>query len=557
MTIRTLLLVTRKTLPVLLAITLSACGSHSSEESVAAEPAEARCGDGRVDLGEECDGTDLAGRSCRSFRRDSAGTLACRADCTFEVADCTNAACGNGRIDTAVGSGPELCEWCDGSDLGGRSCRGFGGSGDLACNNGCTTVRASCNDVCQNGRLEPGEACDVDPATYQAILPVGLSCESLGLGHGELYCGLGGGGLATPFGTVAFAGCQVSTYDCELGDTGNTCGDGIRTGSEQCDATDLGGLTCERLGMTGTLGCAFDCQFDFSLCSLAEGPAQCGNGVVEVGEECDGNRFAPVPNDSEHGALLSCEIDALFYTGHDLCTDACRIDRSRCRTFDGDRCGDGIAELYEECDGSDLRGVTCAELGGSGDLRCTSYCILDRSQCSNVAGNGRREDSEDCDVALDAPTTDFGGATCQSLGYGAGELYCTSLRRSWRSRPPYGTQDPFLLTRIGTFNCAEQGVCGDGRATDGEECDGEDLAGASCATFDAEGELRCNASCAFDLSECRSQAECGDGRVSFGEDCEPSSPRVSCTADGGVGAYTCDPEFCFTDPTGCAFSCPR
>jgi hypothetical protein len=76
----TLLHTTRKVLPMLLAITLGACGSHSSSEE---PPAASRCGDDRIDLGEECDGTELGGRTCQSFRRDSSGTLSCGSDCRF------------------------------------------------------------------------------------------------------------------------------------------------------------------------------------------------------------------------------------------------------------------------------------------------------------------------------------------------------------------------------------------------------------------------------------------------------------------------------------------
>ena len=569
MTITTLLHVSQKALPMLLAIALSACGSHSSPESVASEPVESRCGDGRIDLGEECDGADFGGKSCGSFRRDAGGLLTCNDDCQLNLSLCTDATCGNGRLDASVDTARELCELCDGGDVGARSCRAFGGTGDLQCTTGCTLARASCDGVCLNGRLEPAESCDVDPATYAAIVPDGLSCESLGLGHGELYCGLGGGSLNTPFGTTVFTGCQVSTYDCDraaaLGTFGR-CGDGIRTDAEYCDGSDFGGLTCERLGLTGSLACTPSCELDFTSCAVADGPAQCGDGLIEAGEECDGNHFAPLsngPTDRTDADLLSCEIEAM-YDGHDLCTADCRIDRSRCHPFNGNgTCGDGVAQLYEECDGNDLRGRTCADLGGSGDLGCTPYCALDRSGCRDIGGNGKREDDEVCDVSVNPPgplfafSTDVGNATCEALGYGGGNLRCTVIQRSWRSRQPYWIQDPVFLTRFATYDCQRQGICGDGRATDGEQCDGEDLAGTSCATFDAEGELRCNPSCAFDLSGCRSTGRCGDGRVSFGEECEPGLLPASCAADGGTGAYTCDPESCFIDATGCSFACTR
>ncbi len=288
---------------------------------------------------------------------------------------------------------------------------------------------------------------------------------------------------------------------------------------------------------------------------MPRGPAECGNGVVEEGEECDGVRFAPVAGDSD---LLSCELNAVFHTGVELCKE-CHVDRTLCPGFSPSRCGNGVADSGETCDGNDLRGLTCADLGGTGDLRCDPFlCILDRTGCINVGGNGRREGSEVCDGAFLAvpPTNDVGEASCQSLGYGDGTLTCRPQPRILRTSRPFAFLDPVQIPRFSTFECSRRGICGDGRATDFEECDGDDFAGASCATFDAEGDLHCTDSCAFDLTDCRSTARCGDGRISFGEECEPGRDlRLSCTEDGGVGSYTCDPQFCSIDQTGCVFTC--
>lgn len=49
----------------------------------------AGCGDGVIQSGEECDGSNLAGQTCQS-RGFSGGTLSCNANCTFNTSQCTS-----------------------------------------------------------------------------------------------------------------------------------------------------------------------------------------------------------------------------------------------------------------------------------------------------------------------------------------------------------------------------------------------------------------------------------------------------------------------------------
>jgi hypothetical protein len=92
------------------------------------------CGSGSVDAGEECDGDDRRGATCRSlgFAR---GTLACT-QCHLDASGCI--ACGNGVINGR--------EACDGGDLGGHACTtlGFTG-GTLACTPRCRFDTAGCD----------------------------------------------------------------------------------------------------------------------------------------------------------------------------------------------------------------------------------------------------------------------------------------------------------------------------------------------------------------------------------------------------------------------------
>jgi cysteine-rich repeat protein len=79
--------------------------------------------------------------------------------------------------------------------------------------------------------------------------------------------------------------------------------------------------------------------------------ANCGDGVVDSGEECD--------------------------DGNGVDTDGCLTS---CLTA---RCGDGFIRAgVEDCDGSNLNGESCSSLGEqNGTLTCSSTCDFDTSGC--------------------------------------------------------------------------------------------------------------------------------------------------------------------------------
>ncbi len=96
------------------------------------------CGNGAIDSGEVCDGTQLGGASCTSIGMGfGSGTLHCAAGCVYDTSSCSR--CGNGTVDSG--------EDCDGSALGGASCTtvpgGFVG-GTLRCNASCHYDTSMC-----------------------------------------------------------------------------------------------------------------------------------------------------------------------------------------------------------------------------------------------------------------------------------------------------------------------------------------------------------------------------------------------------------------------------
>lgn len=105
------------------------------------------CGNGAIDrISEDCDGHDLAGKSCADWGF-LGGTLGCGSDCKFDLTSCHR--CGDGVADPTSPSpaGPGG-EECDGDDFIGATCALFGfDSGELRCTAQCKTDSSGCFDA--------------------------------------------------------------------------------------------------------------------------------------------------------------------------------------------------------------------------------------------------------------------------------------------------------------------------------------------------------------------------------------------------------------------------
>ena len=380
------------------------------------------------------------------------------------------------------------------------------------------------------------------------------------------------------------------------------CGDDKRNGNDACDGRDLDGKTCADFPdfVSGTLQCDNTCQFDKTSCDqctkddlskcipntqkCVDGECTdiCGDGTIDLGEDCDGDNLdnkTCADVDAKFLALdkLSCNSSCKFNTS--ACVECTDDDDSKCtamgkvcksgRCEDRDyvpECGNDKADDDEDCDGTDLgKFNSCADvdgkfLAGLGSLAChpkgdaneckynTTACVEctdddltkcgDGQYCSNgkctspVCDGAALEKGEKCDGTF------LGDATCASLGKGfvSGELACNA------------TCDDYVTT--GCAECDNDHPCADGTCENGvckaascgnhhkdnnEDCEDSELNGKTCAAlgFPGGGNLSCDSNCHFKTTECvrcSEDAHCAD-EADGKNFCRDSQCKVECDND--------------------------
>ncbi len=208
---------------------------------------------------------------------------------------------------------------------------------------------------------------------------------------------------------VWFAACVFAVNGCG-GSEDAECGNGILESGEECDGLDVGSLTCTTLGMTGSVACTSECKLDLSACKSASA-GFCGDGIKNGSEACDKTDFGG----------LTCATYGL--PGSMTCNPDCTLNLSTCTAPSEGFCGDGIKNGSEVCDLADLGGASCENLGMTGKVSCNPDCTLDLSQCikGGSCGDNIKNGEEECD------NEDFGDATCASVDPSRpfGRLGCT------------------------------------------------------------------------------------------------------------------------------------
>ena len=363
------------------------------------------CDGGCVDVANDPNNCNGCGVHCEGTCINTVCVDACGNTCT-ETSTCCSGSCYNLSID------PDHCGDCD------TDCDPLISDGcvDGLCWCGgtiaCPTDSQCCNGACKYISIEVANCggCGVECG-------IGESCAG-----GDCRCGSGAGcdpgygccgGTCVDLTTTTDCGTCNNTCEpherCESGTCQGWCGNGVLDTGEVCDDTDFGGATCADYGFNaGSLVCGMppilvNCNIiDDDGCYHTD----CGNGIVDAGEDCDGT------------ALDGASCSSHGYIGGVLqCTTGCAYDPSGCTA---PVCGNGIDEPGEDCDGTDLVGASCASIGYLGGvLQCAGNCSFETAGCTPpVCGNNVVEPGEDCDG------TDLAGKSCADVGFFSGILTC-------------------------------------------------------------------------------------------------------------------------------------
>lgn len=322
---------------------------------------------------------------------------------------------------------------------------------------------------CGDGKLDPGEKCDGDCPTSCSPTTACKSAVLRGLAEDcNAECVLSSI-------TTCEAGDDCCPDECNVdndSDCSISCGDGVLSANEKCEPgsekpcpTETDCIDDNPCTLDELLGNADRCTAECSHTPLAadgqgdlccprgananvdpDCDAQCGNGVVEDGELCDGNCPTTCNDDNP------CTEDSPAGEG---CAITCRHEPLDLGTVN--ECG-GCARL------PDQRGSSCTVGNGTCAARGTYECDGTNNLICNATPPMRQEVCDgadnDCDNMVDEAVTNACGG-CTPLAHAPGES-CSA-----GSGACVGT---------GYFECqgADTTVCSAKPVKPPEVCDGKD-----------------------------------------------------------------------------------
>ena len=223
----------------------------------------------------------------------------------------------------------------------------------------------------------------------------------------------------------------------------------------------------------------------------------CGNGVIDPGELCDGYALN----------MQTCKtVLGDNYSGAVHCQEGCLgFDTSECVSLVSSAvCGNNVAEDGELCDGTDLKGKTCASIFGEdsvGTPACVNCTTIDAGSCTNTG------------------TTEPAGCT-------DGEFQCKGQVLQKCSAGEWSDEQTCPQTcDASQKKCTETETCSGGTY----RCNGKIL--EICASNAWSTVDNCTAICDAGLKkciQCKVDSDCGSGKkCNSAYTCEASGPASS------------------------------
>jgi subtilisin family serine protease/peptidoglycan hydrolase-like protein with peptidoglycan-binding domain len=339
------------------------------------EPAvEGACGDGIINLGEDCDYASADTNKCPETANDLPDY--CTASCMCTQIEHTPV-CGDGKITGTEG--------CDGGHVNTNICP----SGYTCYTPECTCIVEEGTDQCGDGTVTAPEECD-HGNSYTDDCPGGKTC-----------------------------------YSCQCLDPGEVpdepyCGNNEREGSEECDGTDDSACSANEY-------CS-SCQ-----CVEEVDEGYCGDGDVAYPEQCESDSDC---DGEEVCSGCQCVEYTVYYcgdgqvTGNEECESDAECDgicyNCQCLSPPSVNCGSWCADQgYSSSLGSSYgSGAACSAAAAEDQVMCMVKCIyVQFGSWSNPAGTTtcccKEVYTEEC------PATQGGGCDCPDEEY-VDEVLCPS-----------------------------------------------------------------------------------------------------------------------------------
>ncbi len=483
------------------------------------------CGNGDVEVGEECDdGNNATGDCCApDCRLEEAGS-SCEDGKVCNGADFCD---GDGRCNVhpnspcpgadddgnCAESCSDLLEGCVAPDPNGSPCDdGVFCNGDDACTNGVCGVHSG--DPCQgaDGDFDCTETCNEATDACTAADPDGSDCDDNKFCNGDDQCSGGS--------------CSLHAGDpCPGADGDSDCSERCAELVNACEALDPNGSSCvDGLFCNGADACSNGVcsQHAGGACPGPDGDGNCAESCNEQTDSCAAADTNGSPCD-----------DGLFCNGADFCSGGICSQHagSPCPGADGDgNCAEACNETSDACTAPDPNGSACND-----GLFCNGADQCSGGVCSTHAGSpcpGADGDSnckETCSESADACTaSDPNGSACNDGLFCNGTDTCSSGACSVHQSPPCNGAD-------GDGNCSES--CNEANDT----CSAADPNGSACNDG-----LFCNGtdSCSSGACTQHQGSPCpgADGDNDCSESCSDSAG--GCTGDDPEGSPCNDGVFC-------------